>query len=621
MLSNHQVAFNNDSLMKLNKSRSRIHMNTSTNLKLKVIYFLVLSYFMFFIPSPVLSVNCLKITANTKHRKGNNYSSKPIMSSLSERDGWAMIEAESCDSLGPIDMNNKDGILTYIADNPWAKYVGVDLHNETNYIHMSAANGGETSAIQMLVDDSYIDTLIVKNTGAWNNFQTKTYRLKIPQSGVRNVKFNFIIGSTNIDWFVFSSDSTISPWSSHLKPRVVISSDFPPIDVCMSGCASDHTSDPDDIQSMIRFLLYTNNFDVEGLVASSATFANIAKKKNILDVLDLYDQVDENLRKHDPLFPTADYLRSVTFQGRSGTWGKSVSNNIGEGKDSEASNAIISIVDKADPRPIWFCFWGDCSNLAQAIWKVRNTRSAAELQIFLSKIRVYQIAHQDETIDWLMSNFPNLFIIYTEATFMGIFGGHEDQLGNLNWINTNIRQDHGPLGAIYPPAAMNVDGLKEGDTPSFLYLVSAIHGMNDPEDPTQESWGGQYVRSSNTNHWVDGIGGSTISRWKSQYQAEFAERANWMRDSISTQVPNLKNTKGDNSVSVYPIPTKNELNVISEIEFDTLIIFDINGKLILEKSFNEKIKKTTLQINFNEGIYLIKLSTSRFSGYSKFIIE
>lgn len=70
--------------------------------------------------------------------------------------------------------------------------------------------------------------------------------------------------------------------------------------------------------------------------------------------------------------------------------------------------------------------------------------------------------------------------------------------------------------------------MKEGDTPSFLYLVSAAFGMNDPEDPTQESWGGQYVRQGNTNHWIDGPGGSTISRWKADYQADFAKRADWM---------------------------------------------------------------------------------------------
>lgn len=313
---------------------------------------------------------------------------------------------------------------------------------------------------------------------------------------------------------------------------VVISSDFPPIDVIPISLGSgpaDHRSDPDDVQSMVRFLLYANEFEVEGLIASSGTLANVAKKQNILDMLSIYDQVDENLRKHDPRYPTADALRKVTFQGLNGTWGGSVENNIGEGKDSEASEAIIRMVDKPDTRPVWFCVWGDCSNIAQAIWKVQQKRSAAQLQAFLGKIRIYQIVHQDDTIDWLLANFSGLFIIYSKSTYMGIFGGPDDPLGNLSWLDTNIRQNHGPLGAVYPKSwAEGTVGLKEGDTPSFLYLVSAARGMNNPEDPTQESWGGQYVRSGKTNHWVDGPGSQTVSKWKPQYQADFALRAKWM---------------------------------------------------------------------------------------------
>lgn len=310
--------------------------------------------------------------------------------------------------------------------------------------------------------------------------------------------------------------------------RVVISSDFPPIDVCMSGCPADRTSDPDDIQSMVRFLLYTNEFHVEGLVVSSATFANIARKQNIVDLLELYGNVDENLRKHDTRYPTAGNLRSVTFQGQSGTWGKSVSNNIGKGKDSEASEAIIKIVDKRDARPVWFCVWGDCSNIAQAIWKVQQTRSKKELETFLSKIRIYQVAKQDDTIDWLMDTFPDLFIIYSKTTYMGIFGGPNDPLGNKEWIQKNIQQNHGPLGAVYPLSAMSVNGLKEGDSPSFMYLVCAILKQTNPEDPSQENWGGQFVRLVDTNHWVDGVGASSISKWKTEYQTDFAKRANWM---------------------------------------------------------------------------------------------
>ena len=69
----------------------------------------------------------------------------------------------------------------------------------------------------------------------------------------------------------------------------------------------------------------------------------------------------------------------------------------------------------------------------------------------------------------------------------------------------------------------------EGDSPSFLYLVSANQGINNPEDPTQPGWGGQYVRKGNTNHYVDGPGDSSISRWKNDFQSEFRERADWCK--------------------------------------------------------------------------------------------
>jgi hypothetical protein len=173
-----------------------------------------------------------------------------------------------------------------------------------------------------------------------------------------------------------SHDSTArSETSSSLdsaKRRVIIMSDFPPLDVIPGGGGKgpkEKLSDPDDVQSMVRFLLYTNEFDVEGLVASAGTLARIANKQNILNILDLYDQVDENLRKHDSRYPTADQLRAVTWQGRDGTWGEAYADILGEGKDSEASAAIIKVVDKPDPRPVWVCIWGGPSELGQAIWR------------------------------------------------------------------------------------------------------------------------------------------------------------------------------------------------------------------------------------------------------------
>ena len=334
------------------------------------------------------------------------------------------------------------------------------------------------------------------------------------------------------------------------RPRVVISTDFPPLDVIPVKAARksdppEKCSDPDDVQSMVRFLLYANEFDVEGLVASAGTFANVARKQNILDILNLYAKVYENLRRHDPRYPAPDKLRSVTWQGRDGSWGtakvgttaKPLDQILGAGKDSEASDAIINVVGRSDPRPVWVCVWGGSREVAQAVWKVRATRSPAELDLFLSKLRIYLIAKQDSTTQWLLDSFPSLFVILSEKNYMGMFWnmhGSEPKLADLAWINANIRQGHRPLGAVYPQSGWDpkYPGVQEGDTPSFLHLVSAVRGLNDPEKPDQPGWGGQFVHPDPTrNHWFDDPAGTqTVSRWRAEVQADFARRADWMQD-------------------------------------------------------------------------------------------
>lgn len=312
--------------------------------------------------------------------------------------------------------------------------------------------------------------------------------------------------------------------------RIVITTDFPPVDVVKDGDVPNHRkSDPDDVQSMVRFLLYANEFDVEALMVTSGTFANIARKQNLLEVFERYDAVYEYLKRHDPKYPEPAYLRSITYEGLSGTWGKKDLSSIGAGKDSAASEALIRVVDAKDPRPVYVLVWGDCSAVAQAIWRVRATRSESDLKLFLGKLRIYQIATQDGTIEWLRSQFPQLFIIHSKTTYFGMFGA-EDPDSDLAWVNTHIRHDHGPLCSIYPPEGIGCTGVCEGDSPSFLWLVSANRGLNDPDDPTQESWGGQFARVKDTNHYVDDLGADSISKWRRTYQREFAERADWCID-------------------------------------------------------------------------------------------
>jgi hypothetical protein len=341
--------------------------------------------------------------------------------------------------------------------------------------------------------------------------------------------------------FILSICLVLGAKSLFAQPRVVVSSDFPPVDVIPGGAGfgPDHLrSDADDIQSMIRFLLYANELEVEGLIASAATLANVADKRAILDMLDLYERIEQNLRRHDPAYPAAGKLRSVTWTGRSDSYARPAGEIIGPGKDSEASEAIISLLeDASDQRPVWFLFWGGSRELAQALWTVRETRNKGEVEQFVAKIRVYLIAFQDGTGQWLMDEFPDLFVIYSEANWRGMFydaPGSDSSLSDLEWLNRNFRRGNGLLAALYPEAGWFPDrlGVLEGDSPSFLHLVSGVRGINNPEDPGQPGWGGQFIRAHpDRNHWIDHPDGQkTVWRWRADVQEDFARRAGWMRD-------------------------------------------------------------------------------------------
>lgn len=330
---------------------------------------------------------------------------------------------------------------------------------------------------------------------------------------------------------------------SRVRPRVIICTDFPPLDVipvkAPPGGRPDQRSDPDDLQSMVRFILYANEFDVEALIATSGTFANVARKQNIVDFLKVYGQAYPALAKADRRYPKPDKLLGKTWEGLSSAWGsptvggsyRPLPEILGEGKDTEASNAIIRVVDVKDSRPVWICFWGGPREAAQALWKVKQTRTSIEVDRFVSKMRLFLIAKQDSTADWLLDTFPDLFTIVSEKSYMGMFWnmvGTDPKLADSDWIDKNIRTGHGPLGAIYPKSGWDpaYPGQQEGDTPSFLYLLSSIRGFSNSEDPSQASWGGQFIQpDKRKRHWFDNAEGvGSVTRWRSQVQADFKKR-------------------------------------------------------------------------------------------------
>jgi hypothetical protein len=288
------------------------------------------------------------------------------------------------------------------------------------------------------------------------------------------------------------------------------------------------------VQSIVRLLTYANELDIEGFIASAGTWGMVANKSNFNTVWDAYAKVQSNLKKYDSRYPDVSSLRALSYEGKGNNNGVNISwecnkqpaeNLIGSGKDSEASNAIIAAADKPDARPLWIGVAGGPREVAQAIWKVRTTRSAADTAAFINKLRVFLIGCQDSTHQYIMS-VPNLFVIESKSSYMGFFCDG-NAICNVDWLNTNIRNNHGPLAALYPPAGAAISGVQEGDSPAFMHLVSAMRGINDAENPAQGGWGGQYRRDGATNHWLDASGNS-IKAGRATYQAEFALRADWM---------------------------------------------------------------------------------------------
>jgi hypothetical protein len=77
--------------------------------------------------------------------------------------------------------------------------------------------------------------------------------------------------------------------------------------------------------------------------------------------LDAYAKVYPNLVKHDPLYPTPDYLQARTLLGNVETEGDM-------GAASPGSQRIVEVLlDESDNRPVWLLAWGGPNTIALAL--------------------------------------------------------------------------------------------------------------------------------------------------------------------------------------------------------------------------------------------------------------
>ncbi|KAJ3518580.1 hypothetical protein NM208_g14466 [Fusarium decemcellulare] len=332
--------------------------------------------------------------------------------------------------------------------------------------------------------------------------------------------------------FAQTSSQTQCAHSATSKPRIFVLSDI--------------ANEPDDAQSLVRLLVYANEFRLQGLVATTSIWLNdTTRPDQMLDIIDAYEASLPNLQKHAAGWPEATDLRGLVASGLP-VYGM---DGVGDGKDSDGSRNLVKAVDDAQ-EPLWVLVWGGASVLAQALWHVNATRTSSEVDEFVSKLRVYTISDQDNSGTWIRRHWPQLFYIasvhhfnrYAVAAWGGISGDEyyyfpsaaNKEVISAAWIKEHI-QGAGPLGAKYPDA----DFIIEGDTPSLLYMIP--NGLSDPEHPEWGSWGGRYGPVAyGEGHFADSVDtlvtedgrvmmGShvTVWRWREAFQRDFAARMRW----------------------------------------------------------------------------------------------
>lgn len=313
---------------------------------------------------------------------------------------------------------------------------------------------------------------------------------------------------------------------------------------------TDLANEPDDEESLVRLLAYANEFDIEGIAATTSCHLRQNPREDILrHTIAAYGEVWTNLNVHAQGYPTVDRLSAVATSGQP-KFGVE-----GVGEPSPGSRLLAKSIKSGDPRPLWVSIWGGANTLLQALRDCRAEMKDGELPAALAKLRVYSISDQDDagpaarrefpSVTWIVDpSYPFDYRDYWKSTWNGMAGDVRGEGRKLNlpfveladneWLKPHV-MDMGPLGKCYPPHIYSM----EGDTPSFLGLIA--NGLGWAESPAYGGWGGRYEwrtpegeshpiwTSPEVADELKGLRspGHSVMRWREGYQLDFAGRMKW----------------------------------------------------------------------------------------------
>ncbi len=304
----------------------------------------------------------------------------------------------------------------------------------------------------------------------------------------------------------------------------------------------------DDECSLVRFLLYANEWDVEGIITSSSQYHwqghRWAGNDWATPYLNAYQKVYPNLVKHDARYPSPEYLRSVTLLGNTKLEGEMEEITPG------SEHIVKVLLDDSDNRPVWIQAWGGTNTIARALKTIEEQHPEKMAEV-AQKLRFFFIWEQDETYQsYIRPHWGkyNILTIICDQFWAIAYQWDkiipEDKIGHFKaeWMKSNILENHGPLCSLYQAYKGGDDNegwsagspkqkgsfRSEGDSPAFIYAIPT--GLNQPDAPNFGGWGGRYIKVRE-NTWLDPVTEQRYTYPEGRWYTGSAWGRNYMRNT------------------------------------------------------------------------------------------
>ena len=368
---------------------------------------------------------------------------------------------------------------------------------------------------------------------------------------MKRLSILFIVSS-----LLFAACSTGQEGMS-VKPRIIV------------------TCDPelDDHNSLIRYLLFSSDFDTEGLIYASSQFHwkgdgkgttqyipgreyaragrdlgpqthwRWAEGERFIDAdVEAYEKVYPNLVKHNPNYPAPEYLKSIIREGN--VWFEGEMEH-----DTPGSDLIKQVLLDDDPRPVFIQVWGGPSTASRALKSIQEQyEGSPEWDAIKAKVsgkaKFCLSGQQDATFrEYVQVEWPEVESVILNAGVISLGYGAKRGVADPSdtlyfspgWTLENIKSK-GILGDLYRVWG---DGkqMAEGDFTDYFgmkgYTAAELTEMGywvwSPPQPE-----GNFISEGDTPCYLNMIGNG-LRAWESPEYGGWAGRCRTLSEEESRE--------------------------------------------------------------------------------------